>query len=168
MIRNGSESSLRGHRLTEKAMGKSRVETHNGSGEVVVPFTGSDPQESNIGVVRFVTLPGGNPGEPDKLAIPYDYHQLPRGLSLSWRDLISFLDIVEVRSRSKAKKDYISCHKSTAYGGPYYYRHPPPPPGSNIWGLTPYVFGPGYCAPDGTQLGSADVPLETWPNGWQE
>ncbi|TYH28761.1 hypothetical protein ES288_A02G169600v1 [Gossypium darwinii] len=57
---------------------------------------------------------------------------------------------------------------ATAYGGPYYYRHPPPPPGSNIWGLTPYVFGPGYCAPDGTQLGSADVPLETWPNGWQE
>ncbi|XP_007032079.2 PREDICTED: uncharacterized protein LOC18601168 [Theobroma cacao] len=47
--------------------------------------------------------------------------------------------------------------------GPCYY---PPPPGANPWGSGPYVGAYGYST-HGSQLGSADGHLETWPTGWQ-
>ncbi|KAE8717726.1 Detected protein of unknown function [Hibiscus syriacus] len=58
---------------------------------------------------------------------------------------------------------YLPPPAAVAHGGPYCY-YPPPPPGSDMWG--PATLYGGYGVHGGTQLGSADAPLETWSNGY--
>ncbi|XP_022750411.1 protein SRC2-like [Durio zibethinus] len=47
--------------------------------------------------------------------------------------------------------------------GPCYH---PPPPGPNPWGPSPYLGAHGYST-HGSQMGSANLPFEMWPSGWQ-